>query len=282
MDLGNATLSWYRLFVSPAHREVPKVDLGNATLSWYRLLISLHTCDVVRSSCLDAVECGVVSTCMRRICLAHAPSARQRLGLSILVLARRVPEFWGQGRVPAFWGRQSSGVLVAMAVGYVGVSKPKCRAIGWVAQNKRRGLWKSGFKSAKQAATWLAKQLGVRLSSLVRTACTKTPALAESRVHGVVAKKRPGGRVLWETRVEGQPRRSFASHADAVRVVARARRVNARSLAKKGPTRLHSRRQFQKAYRVFKKYVPGDLMHTRQQEVKCERQFKQELCHTCV
>ncbi len=37
MDLGNATLSWYRLFVSPARGEVPKVDLGNATLSWYRL-----------------------------------------------------------------------------------------------------------------------------------------------------------------------------------------------------------------------------------------------------
>ena len=40
VDLGNATLSWYRLFVSSARREVPKVDLGNATLSWYRLLIS--------------------------------------------------------------------------------------------------------------------------------------------------------------------------------------------------------------------------------------------------
>lgn len=176
---------------------------------------------------------------------------------------------------------QSSGVL-AMTVSYVGVSKPNCRAIGWVAQNKRRGLWKSKFKNAEQAATWLAKQLGVRLSSLARTACKKTPALAESRVHGVVAKKRPRRRVLWETRVEGQPRRSFASPEAALRVVARARRVNARSLAKKRPTRLHSRRQFQKAYRVFKKYVPGDLMHTRQQEVECEQQFKRELCHTWV
>ena len=42
MDLGNATLSWYRLFVSSAHGEVPKVDLGNATLSWYRSY-RLHT-----------------------------------------------------------------------------------------------------------------------------------------------------------------------------------------------------------------------------------------------
>merc|ERR1712026_153373 len=33
VDLGNATLSWYRLFVSPARREVPKVDLENATFS---------------------------------------------------------------------------------------------------------------------------------------------------------------------------------------------------------------------------------------------------------
>ena len=40
VDLGNVTLSWYRLFVSPARREVPKVDLGNATLSWYRLFVS--------------------------------------------------------------------------------------------------------------------------------------------------------------------------------------------------------------------------------------------------
>ena len=31
VDLGNATLSWYRLLVSPARGEVPKVDLGNAT-----------------------------------------------------------------------------------------------------------------------------------------------------------------------------------------------------------------------------------------------------------
>lgn len=210
---------------------------------------------------------------MRRIFLAHVPSVRN-------VLA------W-----LASWhvGFRCSGapvlrpeVLVAMAAGFVGVSKPKCRDIGWVAQNKRRGLWKCWFKSAEQAARWLAKQLGVPVSSLARTACKKTPALVESRVHGVVAKKRPGGRVLWETRVEGQPRRSFASHADAVRVVARARRVSAKSLAKKRPTRLHSRRQFQKAFRVFKKYVPGDLMHTRQQEVECERQFKQELCHAWV
>ena len=30
MDLGNATLSWYRLLISPARGEVPKVDLGIA------------------------------------------------------------------------------------------------------------------------------------------------------------------------------------------------------------------------------------------------------------
>merc|ERR1712026_565297 len=42
VDLGNATLSWYRLFVSSARREVPNVDLGNAALSWYRLY-RLHT-----------------------------------------------------------------------------------------------------------------------------------------------------------------------------------------------------------------------------------------------
>ena len=103
----------------------------------------------------------------------------------------------------------------------------------------------------------------------------KSPALAMSRFQGVVAKRRAAGRILWETRLQGQPRRSFASQAEAVRVVARSRRVLARSLAKE-PTRLHARRQFQAAYRVFKKYVPGDLQHTREQEVECKWQFKQE------
>ncbi len=208
---------------------------------------------------------------MRRIFLAHVPPVRGELAQDSGTSCGGVLGFRRSGL--------SSGVPVAMAAAFVGVSRPKYRRRGWIAQDKALGLWKSGFPRAEEAARWLAKQRKVPMQSLARVARKKTPtpALVVSLFHGVVGRRRAGGGVLWETRVKGQPRRSFASQAEAAREVARARGVPVRSLAKK-PTRLHSRRQFQAAYRVFKKYVPGDLMHTRAQEVECKRQFKQELC----
>lgn len=126
---------------------------------------------------------------------------------------------------------------------------------------------------------WLAKELGWRLQSLVKTKkqCSGVPASVAARFQGVVPKVRDGGRILWEARVKGQPRRSFASEKAAAQAVARARGCAVKRLLRTSTfTRLRARQVFKASYPVFKKYLPGDLLHTRKHEVQCKQQFKEE------
>jgi len=222
----------------------------------------------MKISCATVCVCTHVHVILFSLCVSCCQSAAfalRRLGLHCVSVFR--------------W-------LRVMLVRFVGVTRPQYRNRGWVAQHRGSGVWKGGFQSAEQAARWLAKQLGTRPSSLATLARTKPrtklPMLTPSRYRGVVVKRRSGGRILWEARVKGKVLRSFVSEEAAAAAVARSRRVSVASLARPtGFTRLHARRVFKASYPVFKKYLPGDLQHSREQEVQCQRQFRQELW-TCA
>ena len=166
-----------------------------------------------------------------------------------------------QGRVPECL------VLAHAMVSYLGVTCPRIRGkrSGWVAQNRKARLWKSGFATAAEAAAWLAEGLGVAVEALHRHRSSMpmsppTP-LAVSHYHGVVARKRPAG-VLYEARVSNIFVQTFTSEVDAAKVVAKCLGVPVRKLKKKRVfTRRLARQVFCATYSTFKRYFPGDLQH---------------------
>ena len=94
-------------------------------------------------------------------------------------------------------------VSVMKRLCYAGVT-PGRRGKGWIAQNRRPRLWKSGFRSQVDAARWLASKLGVLLSSLARSSRRESSGVVGkhvvSKYRGVVVRRRHSG-VLYEARV---------------------------------------------------------------------------------
>lgn len=164
---------------------------------------------------------------------------------------------------------------------YVGVSRPliKGKPAGWLAQFKRAGVWRAGFKSQVAAAQWLAKTLRVKPEAL-RKRRTKPRGTHEelgvSYYRGVVPHRRGAdGRCRWAAWARGRRWGAFSSQAAAAKEVARILRVSTQSLAKKMSAK-RARQVFRAAYQVFKRYCPGDLKCTRKQEHLHRRLFKQE------
>jgi len=101
--------------------------------------------------------------------------------------------------------------------------------------------------------------------------------LMVSSYHGVVA-----ARGRWEARVDGQTRGRFDSEVLAARCVAKHRGVTVKSLKRSVPPRV-ARRMFVAAYKVFRKYRPGDYESMVQQEMDAARMFQQVLpCIKCI
>ena len=165
---------------------------------------------------------------------------------------------------------------------YVGITRPlhHGKPVGWIAQCKRPRLWRSGFKTQAAAAQWLAKMLRKRVGALRRK--TKGPhgphqELGVSYYRGVVPIRRgAGGQCLWLARARRRHLGTFSSQAAAAAAVAKALGVTVKTL-RKGMSANRARQVFRAAYRAFKGYRPGDLEHTRKQEVVYQRLFKQDL-----
>ena len=163
---------------------------------------------------------------------------------------------------------------------YVGVTRPRIhgKPAGWLAQCKRAGLWRVGFKSQAAAAEWLAKKLRVEPEALRRRTKLRGPheELGVSYYRGVVPHRRGvDGRCRWAAWARGRRWGTFSSQAAAAKKVARILRVSVRSLGKKMSAKC-ARQVFRAAYQVFQRYCPGDLKYTRKQERLFGRWFKQE------
>ena len=172
-----------------------------------------------------------------------------------------------------------------MAPRYVGVTHPKSRT-GWVAQHASPRLFKSGFATEEQAAKWLAKTLRVRQSSLLRFRRSRVRRqLVLSNFRGVVRRCRPQKSVLWEARRPGGVLLgTYSSELHAAKALARVLGVPVSSLRRKAVlTRRIARQLFIAAYRVFKKYIPGDVEKTCEHERKYRTALKQDsLVYGCM
>ena len=163
----------------------------------------------------------------------------------------------------------------------MGVTQPSIRGKrrGWVAQHRTAGVWKGGFRTNLEAAEWLAAQLKVSVSSLLRGKPDRCSGVSEwlptSSYRGVIVRKRKAG-CLFETRVPKQPPKTFRNEQDAAAHVARCLGVPVKTLKKCNPfTRRLALRVWSSAFGVFKRYRPGDLVHLLSTELKFRSLFEQ-------
>ena len=164
---------------------------------------------------------------------------------------------------------------------YRGVTRPNIRGqdVGWVAQKRGLGLYRARFPSAKSAAEWLAKEMGVPLDSLRRHAASRqvvkklAPTLLMSEHSGVT-----WDRGAWKAQVAGRHLGRFKTQIAAARSVAKISRCKIKSLRKAVKlSRMMALRLFRAALRPLGKYCPGDLKSLRSQEVTSKHMFCQEL-----
>ena len=88
------------------------------------------------------------------------------------------------------------------------------------------------------------------------------------------------GAQRWAARVRGRWLGTFETQEVAASVVAKHLGVSRRSLKRTDDfSGNFARRVFRCAYKVFRGYVPGDLKHTRLQEVQCRKEFDKDLPH---
>ena len=166
---------------------------------------------------------------------------------------------------------------------YRGVTRPPGWTRGWVAQARRAKLWKCGFASAKKAAEWLACNLGVPLEALIRRAvCVQrgVPTGCATSAYRYVIPHRhtQDGCRRWGVRVNGLWLGTFGGQEAAASAAAAHLGVRRKSLKRKEAfSAKRAREVFRAAYQVFSGYIPGDLQHTRLQEVRCRRAFQQDL-----
>ena len=163
---------------------------------------------------------------------------------------------------------------------YRGVTRPSGWKRGWIAQSRSANLWQCGFASPKQAAAWLASNLGVPLQALSRGAVRRVPTSCATSAYSCVIPHRHtrDGSRRWVVRVNGRWLGTFGSQEAGASVAARHLGVRRSSLRRKDAfSAKRAREGFRAAYQVFSGYVPGDLQHTRLQEVRCRRAFRQDL-----
>ena len=153
------------------------------------------------------------------------------------------------------------GAGSSMVSKYRGVTRPCYRGSAgkWLAQSKNPRLWKYGFRSKIDAATWLSKRLGVKVSDLAQRS-GPSPQIAMSCYQGVYPHARKDKPPKWEARVDGRLVSTHTTALAAARVVAKRLKTTVAKLKKEDPlTPKMARRLFMASYLVFHKYLPGDL-----------------------
>ena len=143
-------------------------------------------------------------------------------------------------------------------VQYRYVSHPRIRGVscGWVAQKRGVG-YRARFDSQLKAAKWIADLLEVSVASLrIKPVGVKAPATLKFSKHAGVTYDR--GR--WIARMDGGAKLlgRFGTEFEAALAVAAATGSGVRVLKKSGIPKYLAKRLFVAAYRVFRKYVPGD------------------------
>ena len=158
---------------------------------------------------------------------------------------------------------------------YRGVSRPGDGALGWVAQRKGH-CYAARFESEKAAARWLARRLGVSVSSLRwewrgRDSGGSNSCHISSH-HGVVYH-----RGCWEARGPGSVVLGyFGTEQAAVARVMKDRKVKKKSLVKRDFSRRVLRSHFKVKHRIFGDYIPGDVQCMYEQESKNAHIYKQD------
>ena len=157
---------------------------------------------------------------------------------------------------------------------YQGVSKPGDGALGWVAQ--RKGCcYAARFRSEQQAAQWLARRLGVSVSSLRR----KTRPVAADRDREAQVSYR--GVVYhsgcWEARVAGVVLGYYGTQREAIKkVMKETRQTEKQLLRKKGFSRSTLQARFRCKHRIFGSYEPSDIRSMYEHESEHARIYRQD------
>ena len=170
---------------------------------------------------------------------------------------------------------------------YWGVLRVKYRGRWqWLAQKNNGSirLWKTGFENEDQAAQWLAKKLGVTLTSLRKSSSS---LIATSSYKGVVPVQRSSRSCLrWVAQHAGKYIGTFDTEQAAVKAVARRSTQSPRSLRRRQHhgsgsrgvriSAPRARALFKAAYPAFKTYVAGDYASMMDIEITAGRAFHKE------
>ena len=152
---------------------------------------------------------------------------------------------------------------------------------GWLAQCMAAGVYRSRFASQQEAVAWLAKELRVTPASLKRSS-TPRPFSPLSLYRGVVYHG-SRGTARWEGRFQNETIGSFKCQHSAARAVAKRAGVRVCKLLKKSPvTNAFAIKHFATTYKVFAKYMPGDLQSMAEHEKMSKAMFAQETMLTSM
>lgn len=153
---------------------------------------------------------------------------------------------------------------------YRGVSRPGDGALGWVAQRKGY-CYAARFESEEHAARWLARRLGVPVSSLLRENFERDREAAVS-YRGVVYHSG-----CWEARVASTVRGYYGTQQEALRKVMRETGKTKKQLIRKqGFSMPTLRTRFRCKHRIFGSYEPGDVKCMYEHETKYARVYRQD------
>jgi len=143
------------------------------------------------------------------------------------------------------------------------------------------GVYQSRFASQQEAVAWLAKKLRVTPASLKRSS-TPRPHLPLSLYRGVVYHG-SRGTARWEGRFQNETIGTFKCQHSAARAVAKRAGVRVCKLKKKSPvTNVFAIKHFATTYKVFAKYMPGDLQSMAEHEKMSKAMFAQETMLTSI
>ena len=163
---------------------------------------------------------------------------------------------------------------MSKATQYKYVSNPSIRGVsrGWLAQ-KRGVAYRARFTSQMKAARWIAGRLGVSVTSL-RIDSGGVRACADLKVSKHAGVTHSRGR--WIARAKGKVLGHYATEQAAANAVAKALRVGVGALKRRrGIPKYLAKRLFLVAYRIFRKYVPGDYDSMIAQETRGAHMFRQ-------
>ena len=154
---------------------------------------------------------------------------------------------------------------------YRGVSRPGNGALGWVAQ--RKGCcYAARFTSEVRAAQWLARRLGVSVSSLRRMKLPGAEREGKLSYRRVVFHSG-----CWEARAAGGAVLGyFGTQKEALARVMKETRQTEKQLRRKDFSMATLRARFKGRHRIFRQYVPGDVQAMYDHESKSACMYKED------